>query len=395
MPTVSIWQSTYQALPNIHADVLIVGAGISGIATAYWLRKTRPMLKVVVLEAGDLAAGASGRNAGFLLQGTANDYATDVAKLGRETTQHLWHFTLENIALVQAEVEPNAVSYLQTGSYVAAGTPEEALSIQYAAELARNDGFESEWLPANTANHRMNSAGFFGAQFVPTNGRVHSVKLLRYLAEKSGATFLPHHTAIRYEVMGDDLVVHTPFRKVSAPISVWALNAWTPQLLPETTDYIRPVRAQMFSTAPLAHSICPAPIYSHEGYFYLRQDDAGALLLGGARHLHEATEVGYEDAVTPELQTDLEAYLYQYFPALGQPHIINRWSGTMGFSPDHVPCIGRLSTHAASWWVGGYSGHGMSYGFRMGKLMAQCVLEEHTPEFAYFDVNRFSTKMVQ
>ncbi|MBL7979622.1 MAG: FAD-binding oxidoreductase [Bacteroidetes Order II. Incertae sedis bacterium] len=390
MPTVSIWQSTYQALPNIQADVVIIGAGISGVATAYWLRKTRPALRVVVLDAGDIAAGASGRNAGFLLQGTANDYATDAAKLGREVTRHLWQFTLENIALIQAETDHTAIAYRQTGSYVAAGTPQEAESIQAAATLAREDGFEGQWLPPQIANTRMNADRFYGALFIPGNGRVHSVKLLRYLAEKSGANFLPHHPVMRYEVMGEDIVIHTPFRQISAPVSVWAMNAWMPQLLPETEPWIQPIRAQMLSTAPSAVELCPAPIYSHEGYFYLRQDDAGALLLGGARHLHLAAEVGYEDVINPLLQADLEAYLCNFFPAFGTLRVLNRWTGTMGFSPDHVPCIGRLSAHTPSWWVGGYSGHGMSYGFRMGKLMAECALEGSTPELRYFDVGRFS-----
>src|SRR5690606_16659404 len=107
--TLSFWQYGTRE-PDVQCDVVVVGGGILGCSTAYWLRQLAPERTVAVVDAGRLAAGASGRNAGFILQGAGTDYLKDIARHGAERTRRLWHFTRENRDLLSTELRGQAFS---------------------------------------------------------------------------------------------------------------------------------------------------------------------------------------------------------------------------------------------------------------------------------------------
>jgi glycine/D-amino acid oxidase-like deaminating enzyme len=130
------------------------------------------------------------------------------------------------------------------------------------------------------------------------------------------------------------------------------------------------------------------PVYSHDGYFYVRQRPDGRVLVGGARHLHREAEVGYEDATTPALQRDLASYLAAHFPGFGSPEAVRRWSGTMGFSPDGLPVASGVPGVPGAHVACGFSGQGMSYALRFGRLMARRVLGRDDPAADLFDARR-------
>src|SRR5690348_9999294 len=105
MGSTSFWQADLSSanLPGLpvdplrgtqQTDVAIVGAGITGMAAALWLARTGA--KVTVLEARRIAAGASGRNAGILANGTTGSYAHTIARHGREMAKRVWAFTVRN-----------------------------------------------------------------------------------------------------------------------------------------------------------------------------------------------------------------------------------------------------------------------------------------------------------
>jgi gamma-glutamylputrescine oxidase len=186
-------------------------------------------------------------------------------------------------------------------------------------------------------------------------------------------------------------VLDTPVREVHAGQVVLALNAYLPRLLPSLRRYVKPIRAQMLSTAPLPPPWIHLPAYTHEGFYYFRQCPDGTILLGGARHLHLREEAGYVDETTPALQADLEEYLRVHFPRAAGATIRSRWSGVMGYSPDFLPVVGTVPGIDGSYWVTGFSGHGLGYGFRFGRLMAELTLGvPHVEGFALFAAQRFA-----
>ncbi|MEM1118775.1 MAG: FAD-dependent oxidoreductase, partial [Bacteroidota bacterium] len=94
--TVSPWQ---RPVDPVDVDIAVVGAGITGAATAFWLRRLEPDARVGIAEAEHVAYGASGRNAGFLLLGIHRDYASAVETYGADVARRIWAFTEETLDL--------------------------------------------------------------------------------------------------------------------------------------------------------------------------------------------------------------------------------------------------------------------------------------------------------
>ncbi len=116
MSSTSFWQAELQETPglrgvetvgplegDVEAEVAVVGAGITGMATALWL--ARADVAVRVLEARQIAAGASGRNGGFLATGTVEPYAAMIERLGREQARRLWAASVSNAELAVGLIE--------------------------------------------------------------------------------------------------------------------------------------------------------------------------------------------------------------------------------------------------------------------------------------------------
>ncbi|HEX9953502.1 MAG TPA: FAD-binding oxidoreductase [Rubricoccaceae bacterium] len=359
--TVSPWQ---RPLADTRFDVVIVGGGIIGVATAHALGEMRPGLRVAVLESERLAHGASGRNAGFLLLGTHADYASAVDAYGRDVARRIWAFTAENLALALAFPGSGAV---RTGSLLGAGSPEEARRLFRSRDLLGEDGVETTW----SAGDGFGTRGFAGTLHVPDGGAVDPVRLVRALAASSGAEI---HEHTRVECLQSDgeavRLCLVGGGQIEADRVLVATNARASDLVPALAGVVRPVRAQMLATAPVAPCL-PVPVYSHDGFYYARQMPDGHVLVGGARHLHEAAEVGHGDGTTEALQSDLEAYLCAHIPGAAGAPVVRRWAGTMGFSPDGLPLLGDVPGVPGAIYATGFTGHGMGYGLRFGRLAAR------------------------
>ena len=85
-------------------DAVIVGAGISGLSTAYWLNKEDPSLKIAIVEKNRLCFGASGRNAGFITCGSVEHFNRMIAKHGMDEAIEIWKFSQENLRLLKEEI---------------------------------------------------------------------------------------------------------------------------------------------------------------------------------------------------------------------------------------------------------------------------------------------------
>jgi glycerol-3-phosphate dehydrogenase len=90
--------------PDMSADVVIVGGGYAGLASAYWISEYRPDLKIIIIERSQLGAGASGRNAGFLTRGSATFYKSLSKEWGKERALSLYQFGNESINLVHQHI---------------------------------------------------------------------------------------------------------------------------------------------------------------------------------------------------------------------------------------------------------------------------------------------------
>ncbi len=378
MATVSFWQRQHLGA-DVACDVAIVGAGIVGASTAFWLSRLDPRARIALIDAGAPAAGASGRNAGFVLQGVTSDYATDRQRYGEERARRLWHFTRENRDLIARHLDARTIGLETSGSLVVAGTPEEDARLEQSVQMLRADGTAASYLPPREVERRIGSRGLGGGVYATTGAVLDPVALVQALVAQSGAQVLAGHRVAGIALSGSRLIVETSARRVFAGRVVVAAGAWAGQVAPELGAFVRPVRAQMLATAPLGPRRLTLPVYTHGGFFYLRQTPGGHLLLGGARHLHERAETGYDDAATPGVQQSLETFLHTHFPFARAASVVQRWSGLMGFSPDGLPVAGQLAGLDEAYFATGFTGHGMGYGFRFGKMMAEWIDGDPAP----------------
>ena len=384
MATASVWQRP----PRVEADVAVVGGGVVGAATAHALRDLAPDLRVAVVEAERLAHGASGRNAGFLILGTHRDYASAVGAYGLDAARRLWAFTREAFGLVATVGARRDVGFAHTGILIAAGDDAEADRLRLSRALLAEDGVDTEWWDQADLDDEIGGLGFAGGLFVSEGGVVDPARLVRALAAESGARVVEGCRVEAVEGEGGRVrLAAEGATEVVADRVLLAVNAHIPLLRPDLSHLVRPVRAQMLATAPVPR-VLDVPVYSHGGFYYVRQRGDGRVLVGGARHRHRAAEVGYEDATTDALQADLEAYLAAHFPALAGAAVERRWSGTMGFSPDGLPALGPVPDVPGAFWAAGFTGHGLAYAARFGRLAARTLLGEPDDAADLFSVGR-------
>jgi len=390
--TLSVWQASHREQAATY-DVVVVGGGIVGCSTAYWLSRIDDTLRLAIVDAGSLGSGASGRNAGFILQGTDTDYLADVARYGARTARRLWAFTQANRDLIASELSHSAMAWESQGSLTVAGDGEEDERLQRSVPRMRSAGAPVAYLSPHETCERLNATGFFGSLYVTSGGVVNPLRLVQHVADRSGADVYPRHRVESVSPESDGMIcVETPARPIRTRQTVLAMGASLPELLPGARKVVRPVRGQMLMTEPAEERALPLPAYSHAGGFYIRQLPDRRVLVGGGRHAHREMEETGVDATTPAVQATIERYLHRHFPWTQGLEVERRWSGTMGFSPDGRPVVGHVPDLDGSVYATGFTGHGMGYGFRMGRLLAELTTGTERPDgYDLFAAHRFET----
>lgn len=349
--TVSYWQRDLSAAsqdtaaaavvvaPRLY-DVCILGAGITGASLAYWLRREAPQLRVCVVEARNIGAGASGRNAGMILAGLAEHYDAMIDKYGRTSAAEIWEATLAHARLLKQFIaNANAdVGYQQTGSWRVGLERNEQFNLERSYELLHEDNFACRYQKDDPLGR-----GFYGALGIDSDAALHPLKLVKALLASSQAEVFEQHKAFALKPMGDKVEVKTSRGDFQAARVIIALNAYAPLLLAKSlAGFVSAHRGQIFVTAPLKEKVLERPVYTHHGYVYFRQLADKRFLLGGWRHEFAATETGYDNEVTQGVQAALKNFLVRYFPEASDLAIEHAWAGTMGFSRDGLPVIGAI-----------------------------------------------------
>ena len=348
-------------------DVAVVGAGITGCACALALAEAG--LTVRLHDARGIAGGASGRNGGFALRGTAAPYPVAVESMGREQAAELWRLTERALA----ELGGLAGDALRpTGSLRLAADEEERAELRLEYETLRADGFAAEWLDELEPP----LSDFEGALFHPPDGALQPARLVRRLAAAAAeaGVEIREHSRVG---SADDL---------DAGQIVVATDGYPSGLLGPLEGLIIPTRGQMIATEPVAERLFELPHYGRHGLDYWQQLPDGRIAAGGFRDADFTAEFTAVEETTGTIQAALEAFVERL---VGRPlEVTHRWAGIFGLVPDLLPVVGRVPGDERIWVAAGYSGHGNVLGFICGGLVADAILGTPAPELASFDPAR-------
>lgn len=377
--TVSLWQDGSASARHRH-DFLVVGAGISGASAAYWLASRGE--DVALIDAGGVAAGASGKSAGMLLLGTADPYSRVVDLYGRERAREVWAFTRDNRALLSEHVigggeHDVALRVVRREGTMSAAVSEHELSeTKRSCALLVEDGFEHELVDARTIREAYGSEHFHGGVRDPRGMTVDPARLTRRVAElavERGATTYLHHRVIDHAEDEGGVVVRTTEGTFEGQMLLLCGNAWSPRLDPHLEGRVVPARGQMLATEPLPR-VTPWGVYADFGYEYFWQLETGEVVAGGWRQHHADAEKGYLDETTDTIQDGVWSFMTRAIPALAGAEITHRWAGVMGFSGDGLPFVGELPGRPRSKYLAGHTGHGFGFAFLAAKkLVAMAV----------------------
>ncbi len=376
----------------VEADVVVIGAGLCGASAAWALGQQG--VRVVWVDKGGVSSGASGRNAGFLLQGTCERYSRAVAVMGRERARAVHQVSRDNHEAMLATIDALGIDcgYMRRGALQLACSPDEERELLESASLLRDDGFAAELLEGDRLDEVYRGAGFHVGVHITDDGELDPARFVRGVAQAAvgaGVQLFEHSPVLRVEAPSPgDVRVHTEQGEVRAQLALLCVNAWAPELAPFYAGKIDPVRGQMLATAP-APPLFACPVYADHGFDYWRQDEHGRVVLGGWRNLDTEGEVGTAEVLHPVIQARMEAFLHR-FPAMREVPVTHRWSGTMGFSRDGLPIVGVVPGLPGAMGACGFTGHGFGFAWLCGKALAELVTEGHSPVAEMFTARRMS-----
>ncbi|MFC5380365.1 NAD(P)/FAD-dependent oxidoreductase [Aquipuribacter nitratireducens] len=366
------------------ADVCVVGAGYTGLWTAYYLLRARPDLRVVVLEQDVAGFGASGRNGGWCSALFPRSTSSLAARYGRERALALRRAMVATVGEVGRVVAEEGIEcgWTRGGTVVVArGAAQERRAAAEHAEDTAFDGVDGvELLDATAARSRLAADGVTGGTYTPHCARVQPAALVRGLARRVRARGARVHEGTRVTSLAPGLV-RTVHGAVRAPLVVRATEAWTARLPGSRRDVV-PVYSLMVATEPL-----PAEVWDRVGLAARETfSEHRHLVVYGQRTADDRLVFGgrgapyhFGSGIRPAFDRDervftrLRETLHALLPQVAGHAVTHAWGGPLGVPRDWHAAVGHDPSTGLA-WAGGYVGDGVGTANLAGRTLADLLL---------------------
>ncbi|HEU4701256.1 MAG TPA: FAD-binding oxidoreductase [Conexibacter sp.] len=390
---VSFWDASLAApLPrpaldgDRGADVCIVGAGFTGLWTAYHLVRARPELDVVVLERERVGFGASGRNGGWLTPALAAPPAAGPATAA--TARRAMHESVADVLAVCAH-EQIACDALAGGVLRFAGNAAQTARLR-AQVAAAHDEDELVALDAAALAARVRVAGARAATWSPHGVRIQPAKLARGLAEaaeRRGVRIYERTTAreLRACAPGTDRAVALTDRgAVRAPVVLRCLEGFTAGLRGERRTLL-PLTSAMLVTQPLPDDAWAAIGWERaellgdaaHAFLYAQRTADGRIALGGRGTYRYGSRSDRRGRVERRTVAWLAARLRELFPAAADAAIDHAWCGVIGVARDWTAAV-HFDPRSGLGDAGAYVGYGVGSANLAGRTLRDLVLGQES-----------------
>jgi gamma-glutamylputrescine oxidase len=376
---------------DLHADVVIVGGGYTGLSTALALRSQGA--DVAILEQDFAGSGASGRNAGHLTPTIGKDIPTLLRLFGRERAARLVRFADAAVDTTEEVIRKHGIDcgYDPSGNVLAGVHAKHEDRLRRAAEAARTLGARVRFLSTGEMRERGLPPAFGCGVLEERGGTLDPgryVMGLRRAALDAGVRLF-ESSPLRELGDAPRVVARTDRGSVTADFAVLATNAYTPAL-GWKRRLVVPVRVSLFETRPLDDVRLAAlgwrgreGIYtSHESLESYRLTDRGTLV-GGAKVVRYAWGSRLAPGYDPAAFRAIETAFRERFPSLAEVEVAHFWGGWIALTLDFLPALGVGGAHRNVLYGLGYAGHGVAQATQMGAMLAERIQgREHEGEAA-------------
>lgn len=366
------------------ADVAIVGAGYTGLWTAYYLLQRDPSLRIVILEAEQAGFGASGRNGGW----ASALFPAGLAALTRQSTRDAairlkreMFATVDEIGRVAA-AEDWDIQWSKGGTVVAARTPLQLASAREEIDELRSWGFgpdDYELLDQAETERRVGATDVLGGTYTPHCAAIQPARLVRSLARSVVQAGAVLHEGTRVDSI-EPGIVRTSRSTVRAEIVVRATEGYT-RTLKGQTRVLAPVYSLMLATEPLPDEAWAQIGLGERETFadgrhlviYGQRTADGRLAFGGrGAPYHFGSRITPEQDRNADVHAALWEVLTDLFPVVSRSAVTHTWGGPLGVPRDWWASCG-LDRQTGLAWSGGYVGDGVGTANLGGRTLADLI----------------------
>jgi gamma-glutamylputrescine oxidase len=357
---------------DVTTDVVIIGAGFTGISAALELAKAG--YKVVVLDQGKIGSGASGRNGGQICTGFSATQSKLEGQLGKADARKCFEISEDAKRLIESRIaEHNIDCDLRWGYMHCAAKPGQEDSFKAWKDEYDALGYTgSEIFTKEQLQDRLGSKLYHGALREPRAGHFHPLNYLLGIADaaqRAGANIFETTRVLEVDT-GPAPWARTATGTVRAKFMIIGGNAYLGKTVPALYGRIMPVTSFIITTEVLGENMAKSLISDNEAVAdnrfildYFRRTADNRLLFGG--------RANYSTLEPTQLGAYMKPRLTKVFPQLKDVKIDHAWGGFIAITSNRIPDCGRLSP--TTYYAHGYSGQGVSLAQMYGKLMSQAI----------------------
>jgi glycine/D-amino acid oxidase-like deaminating enzyme len=374
---------------DLDVDVAVVGGGLTGLWTAYYLAEADPTLRIAVVERDVVGFGASGRNGGWCsaLFAVPEERLDKVGGPGAGAAMR--RAMVATVAEVGKVVSAESIEcgFAPGGTVVLARTDAQLQRARQEVAAARESGVGEDdlrLLSAADASAMVGATAVLGGTYTPHCAAIDPARLVRGLAEavEARGVAVYEQTEARSIRAG---AVETSRGTVKAATVVRATEGYTRTLEGDERALV-PVYSLMIATEPL-----PDEFWAEVGLagrqtfsdfrhliIYGQRTADGRMAFGGrGAPYHFGSAIRPEFDADAEVHAALHATLVGLFPALADAAITHRWGGPLGIARDWFTSVG-LDRATGLAWAGGYVGDGVSTTNLAGRTLRDLIVGRHT-----------------
>jgi len=373
---------------NLNTDICIIGGGFTGLWTALKIKEKNPSVKIIIIEKDLCGSGASGRNGGCMIPQSTKFSAMkkiigdkDAKKMTQATEDAVYKikdYCLKND--IDAKIRMGGVVYGATNKSHK-GAFEKLVNDLKKNQINSWGRLSKEKIQLLTGSKKM-----IDGYFSPVGGSLQPALLIRGLkktAEKKGIKIFEQSAALSYKDK-KSIIVKTKSGSVACQKLIFAINAWTPTLLPFLSRSVILVSSDMILSEPIKNKledlklnnglvILDSNLFTH----YCRTTPEGRIMLGkGGNTFSFGNKVIASFDGPSSIEKYLKKSLVNFFPSLKNVKITKSWNGPSERTKTGFPFFGYHPNNDNISYGFGYSGNGVLTCYVGGEILSSMALDE-------------------